>query len=90
MRVKVRFSSRAKVQTTEVARRRIYESEDGRYRVVENRFLVGRLPTIWHALVRRQESWGWCWDLLGRHRTRRAAERHIQRRAKSEERRGKR
>lgn len=78
MKAMVRFGRRAKVQITAVARRRIFQSEDGQYRVVENRYLVGRLPTVWHAMIRRREAWGWCWDLLGRHRTRRAAERHIE------------
>lgn len=75
-KVNIEFSEKYTSDVTDTDRRRIWTSRCGQYRIVENRSLFG-LPTVWHAQVRVQESWGWCWDLLGRHRTRKAAERRI-------------
>lgn len=72
----IEFSEKYTTDVTDTDRRRIWTSRCGQYRLVENRSLFG-LPTVWHAQVRVQESWGWCWDLLGRHRTRLAAEKTV-------------
>ncbi len=77
----IEFSEKYTSDVTDTDRRRIWTSRCGQYRIVENRSLFG-LPTVWHAQVRVQESWGWCWDLLGRHRTRKAAEKTIRKHAR--------
>ncbi len=76
---------RPKSELTIAARRRIWQSADGTYRVVHARPLVGGLADIWYAMIRTPvpAPWRWCWDVLSRHRRRRAAfaavERHARR-----------
>jgi len=57
------FPKRCRKQTTITARKRIWESRCGRYRVVEAVSLYG-LPTIWYAM--RLD--GTCWDIVSQHR----------------------
>jgi hypothetical protein len=75
------FVRRARVQLTDCARRRIWLSRCGEYRVVESRSLFG-LPTVYYAQIQQ----GGCWDVLSRHRKRGRAERACRAHARAKER----
>jgi len=67
----IRWPARARCDATDCARRRIWESRCGEYRVIEARSLFG-LPTVYWALVRREAPLRG-WDPISRHRRRQRA-----------------
>jgi len=73
----LKFKQRAEVVTDDVARRRIWQSRCGRYRVVHSQCVLGprngpdAVPDVWYALVRQAGQW----RLISRHRRRGPAER---------------
>lgn len=70
----IEFARRARRRTTLVARERTWLSTCGRYKVVEARSLFRGMPTVYYAEVRCDDGGPCKWDLISRHRTRRAAE----------------
>lgn len=63
------WPARPRREETAVARRWLWTSRCGRYRVVHTRYTLGGLPDLWYAMSRD----GGCWDILSRHRKRHAA-----------------
>jgi len=62
-----------RTETTAVARRRIWESRCGRFRVVRSRYLYGRLPDVWYACILDQSNGRTFWAILSKHRRRKPA-----------------
>jgi hypothetical protein len=69
MNTQVQWKARPRTEVTEVARRRIWESRCGQYRVVNSRSLYG-LPDVFYAMRRMGPS---SWAIIRRHRKRRPA-----------------
>ncbi len=73
----VEFVKRARRSDTAVSRRRIWRSTCNRYHLIEAVLVLGgERRTTWYAMGPSLA------DLISRHRTRRAAERAIQRHAR--------
>lgn len=62
---------------SQVARVTVYATADRTYAIERHRYDLGGMPEAWFAL-----AWKDGWNLLGRHRTRAAAERHCRHHAR--------
>ena len=71
MALQIEFSRRASVNQTDITKRRSYTSTDGRYRVVEVRWLSGAAYGRYWLAIRRGYL-GEC--VISRHKKRHAAE----------------
>ena len=71
---------RAKRDSTAVAQRKIYLSECRRFRIVRSKIIYGNgeLPVVFYAEILRSGPLGPWWDILGKHRTRLAAEKAVE------------
>jgi hypothetical protein len=76
----LRWPSRPRIDESDLARRRIWQSRCGDFRV-EHAISHYGLPDVWRVHKRRQDSSGW-WDLVSTHRKKRAAFRAAEQAAK--------
>jgi len=75
------WKSRSRHDQTELAKRRTWSTADGRYLVIESVPLVRGMTRIYYAI--RQEDRGQA--ILGKHRTRHAAEQRCELDARAQE-----
>lgn len=79
----LRFVTRARIERTEIYRRRIWISRCGAYRVSEFQRLLEGGRKVFYA---ERYCGGGCWDVLSRHRKRHAALQSCRRQNRSEQR----